>query len=122
MPGIILSSRPGQREPFSTLGPGERAINRRVYYSAAWLGAAAFETEAVNFVPADEDDKAKEETMDVAVRFTLEGRGEEATTAEWIARLVAQLLCEEGLVVGARGVGVRATPSRTAHADELEEG
>jgi len=55
--------------------------------------------------------------MDVTVRFTLEGRGGEANTAEWIARLVAQLLHEEGLDVGERGVGVRASRSRTAHAD-----
>ena len=55
--------------------------------------------------------------MDMTVRFALEGRGDEATTAEWIARLVAQLLREEGLVVGERGVGVRASRSRTAHAE-----
>jgi hypothetical protein len=59
--------------------------------------------------------------MDVTVRFTLEGRGDEATTAEWIARLVAHLLGEEGMVVGERGVGVRASRSRTAHADVREE-
>jgi hypothetical protein len=59
--------------------------------------------------------------MDVTVRFTLEGRGDEANTAEWIARLVAQLLREEGMVVGERGVGVRASRSRTAHA-EVREG
>jgi hypothetical protein len=29
------------------LGPGERIIGGRIYYSAAWLGAAAFEPEAV---------------------------------------------------------------------------
>ena len=60
--------------------------------------------------------------MDVTVRFTLEGRADEANTAEWIARLVAQLLREEGLVVGERGVGVRASRSRTAHADVREDG
>ena len=37
MPGTILSSRPRQREPLPPLGPGERIINGRVYYSAAWL-------------------------------------------------------------------------------------
>lgn len=59
--------------------------------------------------------------MDVTVRFTLEGRGDEANTAEWIARLIAQLLREEGLIVGERGVGVRASRSWTAHADMREE-
>ena len=96
--------------------PGERVVNGRVYYSAAWLGAAPFEPE-----PAVGDDKPKEEQMDVTVRFTLEGRGDEANTAEWIARLVAHLLREEGLIVGERGVGVRASRSRTAHADVREE-
>jgi hypothetical protein len=37
MPGTILSSCPRQREPLPPLGPGERLINGRVYYSAAWL-------------------------------------------------------------------------------------
>ena len=47
MPGIILSSRPRQREPLPPLGPGERVINGRVYYSAAWLGITApFNAEA----------------------------------------------------------------------------
>ena len=59
--------------------------------------------------------------MDMTVRFALEGRGDEATTAEWIARLVAQLLREEGLVVGERGVGVRTSRSRTAQADLREQ-
>ena len=67
--------------------------------------------------PAAGDDEAEEEKMDVTVRFTLEGRGDEANTAEWIAHLVAQLLREEGLDVGKRGVGVRTSRSRTAHAD-----
>src|SRR2546426_12456516 len=120
MPGTILSIRPRQREPLPPLGPGEHIVSGRVYYSAAWLGAAPFEPEAVQIEPADEEDKAKEETMDVTVRFTLEGRGDEATTAEWIVRLVAQLLREEGMVVGERGVGVRASRSRTAHADVRE--
>ena len=104
-----------------TLVPGERVIDGRVNYSAAWLGAAPFEPEAVKIGPADGDDKPKEEKMDVTVRFTLEGRGDEATTAEWIAQLVAHLLREEGMVVGERGVGVRASHSRTAHADVREE-
>jgi hypothetical protein len=104
------------------LGPGERSINGRIYYSAAWLGVVApFELEAVRIEPADEDDKPKEEKMDVTVRFTLKGRGDEANTAEWIARLVAQLLHEEGMAVGKRGVGVRASRSRTAHADLRKE-
>ena len=111
MPRTILSSRPRPREPLPPLGAGERLINGRVYYSAAWLGAAPFEPEAVKIGPADGDDKPKEETMDVTVRFTLEGRGDEATTAEWIARLVAQLLREERIIVGERGVGVRASRS-----------
>lgn len=98
------------------LGPGERVIDGRVYYSAAWLGAGPCESE-----PADGDDKPKEEKMDVTVRFTLEGRGDEQNTAEWIARLVAQLLREEGMTVGERGVGVRASRSRTAHANVQEE-
>ncbi len=52
MPGTILSSRPRQREPLPPLGPGERLINGRVYYSAAWLGVAApFEPEAVTAAP-----------------------------------------------------------------------
>jgi hypothetical protein len=59
--------------------------------------------------------------MNVTVRFTLVGGGDEANTAEWIARLVARLLREEGLAVGERGVGVRASRSRTAHADLREE-
>jgi hypothetical protein len=122
MSGTILSSRPREREPLPPLGPGERVINGRVYYSAAWLGAAPFEPEEVKIRPADGDDKAKEEQMDVTVRFTLEGGGDQANTAEWIARLVAQLLREEGLIVGERGVGVRASRSRTAHADVREEG
>jgi hypothetical protein len=121
MPRTILSSRPRQREPLPPLGPGERVINGRVYYSAAWLDAAPFEPEAVKVGPADGDDEPKEGKMDVTVRFTLEGQGEEANTAEWIARLVARLLREEGLVVGERGVGVRASRSRTAHADAQEE-
>ena len=79
------------------------------------------EREAVKTEPTDGDDEPKEGKMDVTVRFTLEGRGDEANTAEWIARLVAQLLHEEGLVVGERGVGVRASRSRTAHADLREE-
>jgi hypothetical protein len=37
MSGTILSTRPRQREPLPPLGPGERLINGRVYYSAAWL-------------------------------------------------------------------------------------
>jgi len=123
MSGTILSIRPRQRKPLPPLALGERVINGRVYYSAAWLGAAAFEPEAVTSwpEPAIRDDKPKEEKMDVTVRFTLEGRGDETNTAEWIARLVAQLLREEGLVVGERGVGVRASRSRTAHADVREE-
>jgi hypothetical protein len=96
-------------------------INGRVYYSALWLGAAAFEPEAVRIEPADKDDKPREEKMDVTVRFTLEGRDDEATTAEWIARLVAHVLRGEGLVVGERGVGVRASRSRTAQAGVREE-
>jgi hypothetical protein len=79
MPGTILSIRPRQREP---LPPGKRIINGRVCYSAAWLGAPPFEPEAVQIEPAEGDDKAKQEKMDVTVRFTLEGRGDEATTAE----------------------------------------
>jgi hypothetical protein len=122
MSGTILSSRPRQREPLSSLGPGERVINGRLYYSAAWMGAGACEPETVRIGPAAGDDRRKEEKMDVTVRFTLEGRGDEANTAEWIARLVAQLLGEEGMVVGERGVGVRASRSRTAHADVREEG
>ena len=123
MSGTILSIRPRQREPLPPLGLGERVTNGRVYYSAAWLGAPAFEPEAVSSgpEPAVGDNKSKEEQMDVTVRFTLEGRGDEANTAEWIARLVAQLLGEEGLVVGERGVGVRASRSRTAHADVSEK-
>ena len=58
--------------------------------------------------------------MEVSVRFTLQGGGDEQTTAEWVARLVAKLLREEGLEVGARGVGVRASRTRTAHADVEE--
>ncbi len=51
-------------------------INGRVYYSAAWLDAAApFEPEAVKIEPADGDDEPKEEKMDVTVRFTLQGGG-----------------------------------------------
>jgi hypothetical protein len=121
MSKTILSSRPPQREALFSRGPGERLINGRVYYSALWLGAAPFEPEAVKIEPADGDDKPKEETMDVTVRFTLEGGGDEANTAEWIARLVAQLLREEGLDVGMRGIGVRASRSRRAHADVREE-
>ena len=122
MSGIILSSRPRRRGPIRQLGPGERVINGRVCYSAAWLGAAPVEPEAAKTEPAGGDDEPKEEEMDVTVRFTLEGGGVEANTAEWIARLVAQLLREEGLVVGERGVGVRASRSRTAHADLWKKG
>ena len=122
MPGTILSIRPRQREPLRPLGLGERVINGRVHYSAAWLGAAALGPEAVKIEPAAGQDEAKEEEMDVTVRFTLTGGGDEATTAEWIARLVAQLLREDGLVVGERGVGARASRSRTAHAEVQEEG
>jgi hypothetical protein len=123
MSGIILSSRTRQREPLPRLGPGERITNGRLYYSAAWLGAAPFEPEpgGIGPEPTNGDDEPKEQKMDVTVRFTLEGRGDEATTAEWIARLVADLLREEGLIVGERGVGVRASRSRTAHADLREE-
>jgi hypothetical protein len=35
----------------SQLGPGERIIGGRVFYSAAWLGAAPFEPEAVKVEP-----------------------------------------------------------------------
>ncbi len=115
MPGTILSSRPRQRAPLPPLGPGDCVIDGRVYYSAVWL-TAPFEPEAVRIEPAAGDDNPKEETMDVTVRFTLEGRGEEANTAEWM-----QLLREEGLDVGERGVGVRASRSQTAHADVQEE-
>ena len=121
MSGTILSSRPRQRGPLRPLGPGERVINGRVYYSAAWLDAAPSEPEVVKIEPADGDDEPMEDSMDVAVRFTLQGGGGEANTAEWIARLVAQLLGEKGLVVGERGVGVRASRSRTAHADPWKE-
>ena len=117
MPGIILSSRPCERAVVRPLGPGERIINGRVSYSAAWLDAAPFEPEVIKTEPTDGDDKPMEDNMDVTVRFTLEGGGDEANTAEWIARLVAGLLREEGLIVGERGVGVRASRSRTAHAD-----
>jgi hypothetical protein len=124
MSGTILSSRPRQRKPLAPHGPGERVINGRLSYSAAWLGAAPFEPEPVGIgpEPALGDDQPKEEKMEVTVRFTLAGRGDEATTAEWIARLIAQLLREEGLIVGERGVGVRASRPRTAHADVHEEG
>jgi hypothetical protein len=121
MTGTILSSRPDQRASLPPLGPGERVINGRVYYSAAWLDATRFEPEAVKIGPAAGDDDPKEGKMDVTVRFTLAGGGDEVNTAEWIARLVARLLREEGLVVGERGVGVRASRSRTAHADVQED-
>jgi hypothetical protein len=71
--------------------------------------------------PGFGDDKAKEEQMEATVRFTLEGRRDETTTAEWIARLVAQVRREEGLLVGERGVGVGVSHSRSAHADVQEE-
>jgi hypothetical protein len=120
MSGIILSSRRRQREPLPPLGPGECVIDGRVYYSAVWLTAPCG-PEAVRIELAAGEDEAKEETMDVTVRFRLEGRGDEATTAEWISRLVAQVLREEGLDVSERGVGVRASRSQTAHADVQEE-
>ena len=113
----ILSSRPGDREPLRFLGPGERRVNGRVYYSAAWLDGTPSEPESVKIRPALGEDDAKEEEMEVTVRFTLQGGGEEQNTAECIARLVANLLREEGLEVGARGVGVRASRRRTAHAE-----
>src|SRR5205823_9053416 len=47
MPGIILSSRLGQRAQLLPLGPDKRLINGRVYYSAAWLGVAPFEPEVL---------------------------------------------------------------------------
>lgn len=72
MSGIILSIRSRQREPLPPLGPGERVINGRVYYSAAWLRAAPYKSE-----PANGDDKPQEENVDVTVRFTPEGRGDE---------------------------------------------
>jgi hypothetical protein len=59
MSETILSSRPRPRAPLSPLGPGERVINGRVYYSALWLGVAAFEPEAVKFEPADGDDPGR---------------------------------------------------------------
>jgi hypothetical protein len=120
MSRTILSSRPHRRDPLPPLGKGERVIDGRVYYSAVWL-AAPLEPEVVRIEPIHGDDESKEEEMDVTVRFTLQGRGEEANTAEWIARLVAQLLREEGLVVSEHGVGARASRSRTAHADVREE-
>jgi hypothetical protein len=120
MPGTILSSRPRQRVSLQSLGPGERVIDGRVYYSAMWF-TAPFEPEAAGIEPSGGDDHSREETMDLTVRFTLVGGGGEATTAEWIARLVARLLREEGLDVGERGVGVRASRSRTAHADVRKE-
>ena len=39
MSGTILSIRRRQRKLLPPLGPGERVINGRVYYSAAWLSA-----------------------------------------------------------------------------------
>jgi len=52
MSGNILSIRPRQRGQLAALGPGERVINGRVYYSAAWLGVeAAFAAEGVNAAP-----------------------------------------------------------------------
>lgn len=59
--------------------------------------------------------------MDATVRFTFAGRGDEATTAEWIARLIAHLLRKEGVIAGDGGVGVQASRSRTAHADLPEK-
>ena len=56
MPGTILSSRPRRRAPLQSVGPGERVIDGRVYYSAVWL-TAAFEAEAVEIEPAKGDDK-----------------------------------------------------------------
>src|SRR5947209_4848273 len=51
MSETILSIRPRQRR-LAALGPGERVINGRVYYSAAWLSTAArFEAEAVTAAP-----------------------------------------------------------------------
>jgi hypothetical protein len=48
MSKTIFSTRPGQRETLAELRPGERLINGRIYYSAAWLSTAApFEPEAV---------------------------------------------------------------------------
>jgi hypothetical protein len=41
MSGTILSIRPRPRPPLVVLGPGERVISGRVYYSAAWLSTAA---------------------------------------------------------------------------------
>jgi hypothetical protein len=58
MPGTILSSRPRQRAPLQSLGPGERVIDGRVHYSAVWL-TAPFEPEAVRIEPSDEDDNSK---------------------------------------------------------------
>ena len=37
MSETILSARRRQRELLAALGPGERVISGRVYYSAAWL-------------------------------------------------------------------------------------
>ena len=96
MSGTILSSRLSQRAPLRPLGPGERVISGRVYYSAAWLSAATFEPEAVKIELADGDDEPKEEHVEVTVRFTLDGGGDAANTGEWIAELVARLLREEG--------------------------
>ena len=80
----ILSSRPGHRERLRFLGPGERIIDGRVCYSAAWLDGTPFEPESVEIEPAAGGKEGEE--MEVTVRFTLEGRGDEQSTAEWIAR------------------------------------
>jgi hypothetical protein len=51
MSGTILSIRPREREPLPPLGPGERVINGRLYYSAAWL-RAPFEPEVAQIEPS----------------------------------------------------------------------
>ena len=94
MSGIILSIRRSQREPLPPLGPGERIINERVYYSAAWLDAAPFEREAVKTEPTAADDKPKEDivTYEVRTRFDLEPEPGDDLGPEYIANLVANAL------------------------------
>jgi hypothetical protein len=94
MPGTILSIHPRQREPLPPLGPGERVINGRVYYSAAWLDAAPSEREAVQIEPADRNDKPKEDivTYEVRTRFDLEPEPGDDLGPEYIANLVANAL------------------------------
>jgi hypothetical protein len=109
MPGIILSSRFGKRETLPPLRPGERVINARVYYSAAWLDA-----HDLPHLAGWEPGTTKEEKMiyDVTIRLDFETEEEHLGpefAANVISATVREALHGQG-IDGLHGIGCRVTP------------